>query len=397
MKRTDTGNAAAPDPNVPPSSPLFANAPGASPPVLGDFPGDDRDRARVDHLLSLIANGTLTAPGTAGGQTPGRADQFLPYLLVRAYPGDHGDRPATQPWWESCDIWTAPGDPSTAPAIPSSIGGVVTAGQPHTVYAHVWNLGHVPIAGVRVEFYWADPSLWVDAVNIQLIGMTRIDLAPNISAQCHQLVKCPKPWVPVLQNGGHECLFVRIEGFGDSIGGNPWDARLNRHLAQRNITVVQQQQQVAPLVQSLNVRRAAGGRIELSQIGAEALHAVQIAAPHLRLDPAIKTMPLAHLEGTTVTVHSLDNPAPRILPHALLKHAAAPAPPAHRVTPTARTIPNADVATLIGHSASFDAAVNAKIVRAAPPPRGTAHVLRVAQYDGNRLLGGYTIVIAGRG
>jgi hypothetical protein len=397
VKRTDTGNTFAPDPSLPPRSPLFANAPGASPPVLGDFPGDARDRARVDHLLALIANGTLTAPGVSGGQPPGRADQFLPYLLVRAFPGDHGDRPSAQPCWESCDIWTAPGDPSTSPAIPTTIGGLVTAGQPHTVYAHVWNLGHAPIAAVRVEFYWANPALGVDAANVHLIGITRVDLAPNISAQCHQLVKCPKPWVPVVENGGHECLVVRVEGFGDSIGSIPWDASANRHLAQRNITVVQQQQQVGPLLRSLNVQRSAHARIELTQVGAEALHAVQIAAPHLRLDPAIKTMRLAHLEGNTVTVHSLDNPAPRILPHALLGHAPAPAPPAGHVTPTARTIPNANVTTLIGHSASFDAAVTAKIVRAAPPPSGTAHVLRVAQYDGNRLLGGYTIVIAGSG
>lgn len=67
----------------------------------------------------------------------GRANTFLPYLLIRSVLGDRGDRPINVPFWESPDIWTAPGDPASAPAVPPDHGGVVTAGKPTTLYAHV--------------------------------------------------------------------------------------------------------------------------------------------------------------------------------------------------------------------------------------------------------------------
>jgi hypothetical protein len=64
--------------------------------------------------------------------------------------------------------------------------------------------GRAPIAGVKLEFYWFDPSL-VESFpqnHAHLIGMTRVDLGPRSSRDCHKLVKCPKAWVPVLKLGG---------------------------------------------------------------------------------------------------------------------------------------------------------------------------------------------------
>jgi hypothetical protein len=145
----------------------------------------------------------------------GRANSFMPYLLVRSVLGDRGDRPINVPFWESPDIWTAPGDPASSPALPPNHGGVVTAGEPTTVYAHVWNLGFAPLAGVRVEFYWFDPSLSIDSSNAHLIGMARCELAGRGMTGSHTLVKCPTAWVPTVTNGSHECLVVRIEGVGD--------------------------------------------------------------------------------------------------------------------------------------------------------------------------------------
>ena len=102
--------------------------------------------------------------------------RFEPYLLIRSVLGDRGDRPINVPFWESPDIWTAPGAPADAPDIPPNHGGVVTAARPNTVYAHVWNLGFAPLLGVAVEFSWFNPSFAFDSAHQHLIGIARVDL-----------------------------------------------------------------------------------------------------------------------------------------------------------------------------------------------------------------------------
>ena len=75
-------------------------------------------------------------------------DRFYPYLLLRYKPGDNGNRPiGNDAFWESPDIWTAPGNPAISPALPSTHGGNLVVSQPSTVYAHVWNLGFAPLTG----------------------------------------------------------------------------------------------------------------------------------------------------------------------------------------------------------------------------------------------------------
>ena len=58
---------------------------------------------------------------------------------------------------------------------------------------------------------------------------------------CHAIVKCPATWVPTWQNGGHECLVVRVfEQFMDPVALTNYNARSRlRHVGQRNIAVVQ--------------------------------------------------------------------------------------------------------------------------------------------------------------
>lgn len=95
---------------------------------------------------------------------------FLPYLLIRQTVGDHGERPITSnsaiTYKSMPDIWVFRGDPATAPPIPAG-PGFETGGVPvvhmgpnskYTIYAHVWNLGRAPIAGVKVEFFWFEFS-----------------------------------------------------------------------------------------------------------------------------------------------------------------------------------------------------------------------------------------------
>ena len=405
--------------DVPPQSPLFSDAPGATPPTIGKDPWSDKERAQIDKIKELIKAGKI-GKGTPGAANDRGPQRMLPFLLVRSFTGDNGSRPFNACFWESPDIWTAVGDPATTPAIPPTHGGVLPVGQPNTVYAHVWNLGRAPVTGAVVSFYWFDPSLAIDGAHAHLIGQTRVDLGPRNSPQCHKLVKCPKPWVPVMENGGHECLIVRIWGFGDAVPETQWSPWQDRHVAQRNVAVVQTLQQMQAIVSRVALTAVlANTRFELIQVGKEAHDAVQIVAPRLKLDPAIATRTLAHLDGKNVlTVTPTDSTTPRIMPHTLAAAAPAVEKPAvaklavekpaggaaalgglaaNSITATKLTVEHASVAALVAHSALFDTTLLAGIKAAPAPAAGQAHVLRLAQYSGNQLVGGYTLVVGNAG
>ncbi len=397
--------------DTPPQSPLFTNAPGATPAKIPLNPWTPEEQKKIEQLEGLIKSGKIGS--SDGNDRPGQ--KMLPFLLVRSFTGDNGTRPMAPNtvFWESPDIWTAVGDPSTTPAIPPDHGGVLPVGKPNTVYAHVWNLGRAPLTGVVVMFYWVNPALAIDGSHANLIGMTRIDLGPRNSPLCHQLVKCPKPWVPTMENGGHECLIVKVWGFGDAVAATQWSPWLDRHVGQRNVAVVQSMVQMKQIVGRFALTAVtARTRFELAQVGAEAKDAVQIIAPKLKLDPKIATHSLADLAANNVlTVKPTPPAVPRILPHTLTvaapaMHAAAPAPPAavpaapaaaRTITPEKLTVASANVAMLVDHTALFSDELLRKITVAAPPPAGQAQVVRLSQYEGQQLVGGYTIVVGNPG
>jgi hypothetical protein len=353
-----------------------------------------------------------------------RANQFLPYLLVRSVLGDRGDRPINVPFWESPDIWTAPGDPSVTPDVPSDHGGTVTAGQATTVYAHVWNLGFAPLAGIKVEFFWFDPSLSIDGTHAQLIGVARCELAGRGMHGSHKLVKCPTAWVPRMENGGHECLVVRASGIGDPLGGNDWNPWLNRHVGQRNISVVTAGANISHLIASLNASRILGGKLELIQVGGlQGELARKIAAPGLRIGH-LETQMLGAIDvaGRITRSAATTATAAMMAPIHALAAGGAPEPPAfhgktphaiidtgalftevriaHHVKGVARRIATAERSTPKGsHLADLLHGARAfhpdrQILQ--PPARGEAQIVRVAQFHGDQLVGGYTMVVAGQ-
>jgi hypothetical protein len=146
----------------------------------------------------------------------------------------------TIPFWHSPDVFVAPNlEASTAPPTPSTRGHVAQAGVPNTLWAHVWNLGRAPVYNARVEFYWFNPSLSFNQEAANLIGVTHVDLGNRTSGNAHRIVKCPVSWIPTFVNHGHECLVVRVfEPLTDPLTQYQWDARNDRHIGQRNITVV---------------------------------------------------------------------------------------------------------------------------------------------------------------
>ena len=212
--------------------------PGDKPPVnpLEGATSDADLRQRFDQAVRDL----LRSAGTARGPQFGpRKNAYLPYLVIRAFGGDHGARPVTVTFWESPDIFVVPNlAAEAAPPAPPTRGGLAQAGVPNTLWAHVWNLGRAPVFNARVEFYWFDPTLGFSAGSANLIGVAHVDLGDRTSGRAHTIVKCPTTWVPAFVNGGHECLVVRcFDPLTDPLGPNPWTGRDDRHVGQRNIHV----------------------------------------------------------------------------------------------------------------------------------------------------------------
>jgi len=331
-------------------------------------------------------------------EKPGRKDRFLPYLLVRSMVGDRGSRPYNAVFWESPDIWTASGGPDTSPEIPATIGGNVKAGEPNTLYAHVWNLGNAPVGGVRVEFYWFNPSMAIDGTHANLIGLSYVDLGPKTSPDCHKLVKCSKPWIPIFENNGHECLVVRVSSVGDPIGAAEWSPYENRHVAQRNISVMQENSDAEALINSINLNRFKDANVRLIQVGKEATTMVKLLTPKLIIDPTIETHVLSEIIANKVVInpnHPQTSPqettvTPRILPHTLIT-----LNPKKSVSDKTTEILNANPTLhdlFLDHDKVFHDKLHDSLF-AKPLNKDNARVLRVVSIKENQIVGGYTLLV----
>jgi hypothetical protein len=380
-----------------------------SPPSWFDKQNPNADSAELKARKAKLLEELPKLLSRQKDKDQGRAKSFYPYLLIRSVLGDRGDRPINVPFWESPDIWTAQGDPASTPATPPDHGGIVVAGQPNTVYAHVWNLGFAPLAGIRVEFYWFNPSAGIDGSHAHLIGMARCELSGRGMPGSHKLVKCPKAWVPVMENGGHECLVVRASGIGDPIGGNEWQPWQNRHVAQRNVTVVTAGAGMSKLIGSLNKTRLFGTRLQLIQIGPKEAELVRhVAAPKLRV-AEVDTHVLGeiNLAGEVLRVRTEHAVAGMLAPVHAMAAGGAPAQPSVQRPEAVRVIDPAAIlrelhperpAAAANHVADLMTAVRRLNdgARVHPgPSREEAQVLRLASYSGEQLVGGYTLIVTG--
>ena len=155
-------------------------------------------------------------------------------------------------WWVSPDIWVVPGaDPNGPPGSP-------IAGKAAYLWARVSNIGNVAANGTRVDFYWANPSAQLAVGVATQIGSAFVDLDPGDT----QDVLCLVPWIPVIVNGGHECVLAVAHGAGDTNpipdplpNGYPFDPPSHDQIAQLNLSVLDAGMQGAPLSISVNAMR----------------------------------------------------------------------------------------------------------------------------------------------
>jgi hypothetical protein len=153
------------------------------------------------------------------GRDKGR---YASWLLIRYTGTDIGARPLPSGtvFWESPDVW-----------VESSLGiNQPVVGQPNHVFARVTNLGWKSISNVFVDFWWANPSLAITTANATKIGTGSAAIPSGYTVT----VPCPVPWVPVLENGGHECLLAEAYSpIYDPLTA-PLDPVEDRHVGQKN-------------------------------------------------------------------------------------------------------------------------------------------------------------------
>ncbi len=318
-------------------------------------PGDDR--GELDGSPVTIDDVTGAHPADSW---PGpRKDLPLPFLFLRANPGDTGTRPAVGAFWESPDVYLLAGvHPSSAPPIPPQLGQTALAGQPNTVYAHVWNFGHRAAHDVVVEFYWCNPTLGFNPNSAHLIGRGHTHLGARGSGRAHHVVKCPDPWVPTFVNGGHECLLIRAwDNVGDLLTTPEWDAATNRHLGQRNVHVVAAADAASLSTQPLKI--SVGPLFgEAATVRVQREHPANV--PWLQLHTGIRG--------------GFPAPAPATGTVGLALAGGAPAD-SHQV--------QGDSAHVTLHTTDD------------PPAPGSAHVYRVTGTQGGAAFGGYTVIVTG--
>jgi hypothetical protein len=320
--------------------------------------------------------GVIKIPGRPGNVWPGpRTQLYLPFLFIRATAGDTAARPVVGAFWESPDILILPGvPPSAAPPLPPDLGGVAQANADNTLYAHVWNLGQAPAYGALVEFYWFNPSIGFSSSDAHLIGATWVDLGPRGGPGSHKLVKCPFSWIATYENGGHECLVVRIsQPVTDPLSGPPWDASQNRHIGQRNIHVMTAAEAAAKPTIGVNIGPLFG-------------QPAQVAVT--RADTG--TMPWLHLVTNSRTVvpgTGIPNGDVGITPPI----------PSGAGLPNLGVIPDPRGVGLIGdsHGVNGDGMQVGFIATDGNPGNGNAHVYRVSGSQNGQTFGGYTVVILG--
>lgn len=140
--------------------------------------------------------------------------------------------PDGDPWWLSPNLWTVPGpDPEGPPGTP-------VAGKACYLWARVTNKGRTAVNNATLRFYWANPAVGFNRTTANLVGTSFVNLGEGVTAD----VLCLTPWVPEYVNEGHECILG--EAFHASLDPLPMAPEFNvptdRHVAQRNISVVRE-------------------------------------------------------------------------------------------------------------------------------------------------------------
>ena len=337
-----------------------------------------------------VGSGSRSRGIEHGGPTFGpRKNEYLPYLLVRSNPGDRGARPVTGVFWDRPTSSSRPAPPATAPLMPADRRCRQRRSAHHALRARVEprtgaGLGRVrgvllvpPEPRLQLRERTASAPRWSTSATASPAPPTgaRSRAAGDryLTRGCHAIVRCPETWVPTWENGGHECLVVRVfEPFMDAVALTNYDARSTATSA--SATSPSSRPLRPPPSISLDVGPTA-------------------ARP--RRGGGERRLTRPRCPGST-SRRSRGNPA------AAGRGAGRgrPAPAHHRLGP-AGELPdsrpnNAGRSSASGNGSTRLRSTADRIPRRGQPRAGEAHVLRVRQRVEGTLVGGYTVVLCKR-
>lgn len=150
-------------------------------------------------------------------------------LYIRTHPADDGTEPlpAALPQWQSPDILIhQPG---------GAVGFEAIANQLNQVQVIVTNGGGITAVDAFIDLFFADPSTAFTPATATLIGGNYLTISGYSTDSIFF------PWTPSTADAGHRCLLARValyippDLYAD---GTIFDARGDRHVAQRNINVL---------------------------------------------------------------------------------------------------------------------------------------------------------------
>jgi hypothetical protein len=153
------------------------------------------------------------------------------WLVIPYKDTDEGARPvpAGEPFWESPYIWMRD---MHGQRLKQAI-----AGQPVRVFARIRNRGTLPAFPVRVSFAFVDAALGIAWSAPRLIGELGTLIPPNQLGPGVMDVECPELWTPGASST-HACLLVMCDELLMDQVTVPWSAGFDRHVAQRNVTII---------------------------------------------------------------------------------------------------------------------------------------------------------------
>ncbi len=314
-------------------------------------------------------------PIPTAGKSP---THYTPWIVVRYAAGDIGTRPLATGavFWESPDVWVVSSHGVNEPV----------PGEANQVFARITNYGLQQANGVVVKFWWANPSVAITEASANLIGIGFV----NIPSLRSVVLECPKPWIPIEENGGHECLLAEAYVPGLDPLSSPMDPVVDRHVGQKNEQLVV----VAP-GERFRVR------FSMANISPFAQRTVLSVAP-VTLD---RVPPL--IQGRGIKGLALSLPVNPVIPLSLdvVSDRRLFQPPS---SVFAKRLVQADMeqgaapAPQISHELDLEAWEGRDFELSGEVPHGTAagqvFVLRVYQTLGLVVTGGYTLnlVVSGR-
>ena len=213
-----------------------------------------------------------TAPGHDGHRP--RQEDVYPYLLIRGHsPGDRGARPLWPPvaCWESPVLMLI----DATYTGPFSLAQLVTnpvAGRRYRVFIRIWNLGLLPAIGVHVRAWAVNPGFFGGDPNNPayqpvLIGGAMVNLEDRTRPGAMQVVELDRTWDIPLTLTGHECLMASVTCPLDPWGG-ALDANNDRHVGQRNLTILAGPAPAKELIWTLGSMVTKSGTLEILHGGA---------------------------------------------------------------------------------------------------------------------------------